>query len=118
MFTDLERINSCIASFQLYMSNGNEQMQTEFHNRASAVFFSVYQAFEMAAANVSRRNEEYKFQQLKKQFAGTLEHELEKLAKGILTKFKRETQLSAIDQMFHQFIKDYLHRFVQKINDV
>jgi len=50
------------------MSNGNEQMQIEFHNRASAVF-SVYQAFEMAAANVSRRREEYKFQQLKKQFA-------------------------------------------------
>jgi len=33
------------------------------------LFFSVYQAFEMAVANVSRRREEYKFQQLKKQFA-------------------------------------------------
>ena len=67
---------------------------------------------------MSRRREEYKFQQLKKQFAGTLESELEKLAKDVLIKFKNEKQVNAMDQMFHQFIKDYLHRFVQKINDV
>jgi hypothetical protein len=82
------------------------------------VFFSVYRAFEMAVANVSRRREEYKFQQLKKQFAGMLEHELEKLAKDVLAKFKSEKQVNAIDQMFQKLIKDYLRRFVQKINDV
>jgi hypothetical protein len=68
----------------------------------------------MAAANVSWKSEEYKFQQLKKQFAGTLEHELEKLAKDILTKFKNEKQVNAIDQMFQQFIKDYLHRLFKR----
>jgi hypothetical protein len=47
------------------MSNGHAQMQIEFHNRVSAVFFSVYQSFEKAVATVSRRKEEYKFQQLK-----------------------------------------------------
>lgn len=93
-------------------------MQIEFHDRASAVFFSVYHAFEMAVANVSRRKEEYKFQLLKKRYAGTLENELAKLAKEVLKKFKNEKQVNAMDQMFQQFIKDYLHRFVQKINDV
>ena len=67
---------------------------------------------------MSRRREEYKFQQLKKQFAGMLEHELEKLAKDVLAKFKSEKQVNAIDQMFQKLIKDYLRRFVQKINDV
>ena len=100
------------------MSNGNEQMQIEFHNKASALFFSVYQGFEIAVANVSRRNEEYKFQQLKRQFAGTLEGELEKVAKDVLKKYKNEQQVNDIAQMFHQFIRDYLHRFIQKINDL
>ena len=57
-------------------------------------------------------------QQLKKQFAITLEGELEKLAKEVLSKHNRERQVKEIDLMFHQFIRDYLHRFVQKINDV
>jgi len=100
------------------MSNSNEQMQIEFHNKASAMFFSVCQGFEMAVANVSRRNEEYKFQQLKKQFAGTLEGELDKVAKDVLKKYKNEKQVNEMDQMFHQFIRDYLHRFIQKINDL
>jgi len=100
------------------MSKGNEQMQIEFHNRASAMFSSVYQGFEMAVANVSRRSEEYKFQQLKRQFAGTLEGELDKVAKDVLNKYKNEEQVNQMDQMFHQFIRDYLHRFIQKINDL
>jgi hypothetical protein len=100
------------------MSNGNEQMQIEFHNKASAMFFSVCQGFELAVANVSRRNEEYKFQQLKNQFAGTLEGELDKVAKDVLKKYRNEKQVNEMDQMFHQFIRDYLHRFIQKINDL
>jgi len=100
------------------MDNGNEQMQIEFHNTASAMVFSVYQGFELAVANVSRINEEYKFQQLKKQFAATLEGELDKVAKDVLKKYKSEKQVSEMDQMFHQFIRDYLHRFIQKINDL
>jgi len=100
------------------MSNGNEQMQIEFHNKASLIFSSVYQGFETAVGNVSRRNEEYKFQQLKNQFAWTLQSELDKVAKDVLKKNKNEKQVNEMDQMFHQFIRDYLHRFIQKINDL
>jgi glutamyl-tRNA reductase len=100
------------------MENSIEKMRVEFHNGASQVFFSVYHAFEQAVVNVSRRNEEFRFQQLKKQYAATLEKELEHLAKEILDKYRNERQVNEIDQMFHQFAKDYLHSFVQKINDL
>lgn len=93
-------------------------MQVEFHNRANAVFFSIHRAFEQSVSSVSRRNEEYKFQQLKKQHAEAMERELQKIAKEILAKFKNEKQLDEMEQIFSRFIKDYLHRFVQKVNDL
>jgi hypothetical protein len=100
------------------MLDGKEQIKLEFHNRARANFFSVYHTFEDVVSNVSRRNDEFRFQQLKRQYAVTLEQELQLIAKDILNKYKNERQLNAIDQMFHQLIKDYLHRFVQKVNDL
>jgi hypothetical protein len=100
------------------MSNAINEMQIEFHDKANARFVSVYSGFEKAVSNVSRRNEEFRFQQLKKQFVTTLEKELQMMAKDILVKYKKEKQVNEMDQIFHQFIKDYLHRFVQKINDL
>jgi hypothetical protein len=82
------------------------------------MFSSVYRAFETAVAGVSRRNEEYKFQQLKKQYVVTLEQELYTSAKDILAKYQNEKQVNELDQMFRQFIRDYLHRFIQKVNDL
>jgi len=100
------------------MSNVSEQMQVEFHNRASEKLFSVYNAFGQSVSNVSRRCEEFRFQQLKKQFATTLEQELQGIARNILEKHQEERLVKGVDLMFHHFIKDYLHRFIQKINDV
>ena len=93
-------------------------MQVEFNGKATSVFFSVYRGFETAVANVSRRRDEYRFQQLKKQYATTMEQELQEIAKEILVKYRNEKQLSGMDQMFKQFIKDYMHRFIQKVNDL
>lgn len=98
--------------------NSKEQMQVLFHNEANRMFFSVYHSFQSAIANISRRNEEYKFQQLKKKYAETMERELQTVAKDILTKFRNEKQVNEMDQMFHQFIRDYMHRFIQKVNDL
>lgn len=100
------------------MNDGHEQIQIEFHNKATAVFFSVCRAFEESVSHVSRRKEEYKFQQLKKQFAEALDLELQVIARDVLVKYRNENQVKEMDQMFHQFIKDYLHRFVQKVNDL
>lgn len=100
------------------MNTGNEQIQVEFHTKAAVLFFSVCRAFEEAVSNVSRRNEEYRFQQLKKQYALTLEQELQVIAKAVLVKYRKEKQMKETDQLLNQFIKDYLHRFVQKVNDL
>jgi hypothetical protein len=100
------------------MSNAVNEMQIEFHDKANARFVSVYSGFEKAVSNVSRRNEEFRFQQLKKQYVTTLEQELQMMAKDILAKYKNEKQVNEMDQIFHKFIKDYLHRFVQKVNDL
>lgn len=98
------------------MNNGSEQMQVDFHNKAKEKFFSVYNAFENAISNLNRKKEEYKFQQTKKQYAATLELELQDIAKNVLSRHENKKQPGELDQLFHQFIKDYLHRFVQKIN--
>jgi hypothetical protein len=100
------------------MSNANEQMLVEFHNSATARFFSTYHAFENAASQVNRKKEEYRFQQLKKQYTVTMEHELQAVARAILERHQEEKQVKEMDQMFHQFIKDYLHRFILKINNL
>jgi hypothetical protein len=98
------------------MTNGNREMQVEFHDKANELFFSLYRAFESASLNLNRRTEEYKFQQLKKQFAETMDKELQTVANDILVSHKHELQSREMNQMFHQFIKDYLNRFVQKVN--
>ena len=91
-------------------------MCVEFHNRAKEKFFSILKAFEDAISNVSRRKEEYKYQQSKTRYASIMEQELQAIAKDILTKHKDKNRATGIDQMFHQFIRDYLHRFIQKVN--
>ena len=40
------------------------------------------------------------------------------IAKGILVRYKEERQIKELDPMFHHFIQEYLHRFVQKVNDL
>ena len=47
-----------------------------------------------------------------------LEQELEVIAKTVLASFKKEKQLNEVDLMFKRFIKEYLHRFIQKVNDL
>ena len=98
------------------MNDGNEQMQVEFHNNATAIFFRVCAAFEQATSGLSRQTGEQGFQHAKKQYAEKLDQELQEVAKNVLGKHKRERQSNRLDPMFHQFIQDYLHRFVQKAN--
>jgi TRAP-type mannitol/chloroaromatic compound transport system substrate-binding protein len=100
------------------MSNVINEMQIEFHDKANSRFVSVYSGFEKAVSNVSRRNEEFRFQQLKKQYATILEQDLQMTAKDILVKYRNQRQVKEMDQLLNQFIKDYLHRFVQKVNDL
>lgn len=119
MFTVLRKIKPFLFIFQRWpMGNDSNKMQVEFHNRANEKFFVVWQAFENATSNVSRRTEEYRYQQLKKQYTTTLEQELRLVAKEILMQYRNEGRVTLIDPAFQQFIKDYLHRFIQKVNNL
>ncbi|PWT95149.1 MAG: hypothetical protein C5B52_18365 [Bacteroidetes bacterium] len=100
------------------MIDDKEKMQVEFHNRSNDKLFAVYQAFQYATSNVSRRTEEVSFQQLKKNYAAALEQELQAIAKEILHRNRNERQIREVGILFNQFIRDYLHRFIQKINDL
>ena len=99
------------------MTNGINHIQVEFHQKATDRFFSIYHAFENAVTHINRRKEEYRFQQLKNQYASTMETELNQIAEYILIQNNGEKQVNGIDMLFHQFIKDYLHRFIMKAND-
>jgi hypothetical protein len=99
------------------MGNSINQMQVEFHKKATDRFFSIFHDFEHAVSHVNRRNEEYRFQQLKLQYASTMEAELNRIAEYILKENNGERRVNEIDQLFHQFIKDYLHRFILKVNN-
>ena len=100
-------MNSCI-----------DQMRVEFHNTANSDFFSIYKAFEKAAGGLNRDKDEYRFQEIKKQYALLLEERLRSAANHILGKYASEKQSREIGQLFNQFIKEYLHRFVQKVNAI
>jgi hypothetical protein len=100
------------------MSIGTDHMQVEFHNKAKNAFFTVLSSFEKAGAKLNRKTEEFRFQLMKKQYIVLLEQELQWAAKDVLRNHKMEKQSREVDQLFHHSIRDYLHRFVQKINDL
>ena len=100
------------------MSNVINQIQVEFHKKATDRFFSIFHAFEIAVSQINRKSEEFRFQQLKKQYVSSMEVELTDIAENILKDNYGEKQVNDIDQLFHRFIKDYLHRFVLKVNEL
>lgn len=99
------------------MSSTTNQIQQEFHDKASKAFFSMLRDFEDASSKIDRDKNEYLFQQLKNQYMLSLEKELQNIGHTVLNKFQVSSQAHAIDPVLHQFIKDYLHRFNQKIVD-
>ena len=95
------------------MSANNTSVYIDFHNQANASFFSLEKNFLAATEKLNRDQEEFRFQQLKKDYANELKHQLEMSAQELM---KRNGLTSATGQEFNGLIKEYLHRFVQKIN--
>jgi hypothetical protein len=100
------------------MSNGGEIIQVEFHNKAAEIFFTFFHAFEKEVSFIDRKQREYDFQKLKKEYVASFEQELHSTAKTILSRHKNESKSPEIDPMIRHFITDYLHRFVQRINEL
>jgi hypothetical protein len=95
------------------MSSNNASTYIDFHNQANASFFSLEKAFLVASEKVNRDKEEFRFQQLKKDYVNELKHQLEMSAQELM---KRNGLAQATGHEFNDFIKEYLYRFVQKIN--
>jgi hypothetical protein len=100
------------------MSESREHIQVEFNNKASQTFFSYFHSFEKDVASVSRKTHEFDFQKLKKSYVSSLEQELKSIARDILQNHKSESPGSDIGPLLQQLMKEYLHRFVQKINEI
>lgn len=95
------------------MSSNNANIYIDFHNQANQSFFSLEKDFLAASEKVNREQEEFRFQQLKKDYANELKHQLEMCAQELM---KRNGLTQLTGQEFQDFIKEYLYRFVQKIN--
>jgi len=99
------------------MSSLTDHIQQEFHDRARETFFAMFHAFQSAASKIDRNKNEYHYQQLKKQYVLSFEKELQAVGHSVLDKYHGSSQAEGIDPVLNQFIKDYLHRFNQKILD-
>ncbi len=95
------------------MSSDNASIYNDFHHRSNELFFSLEKAFRTATENVNREKEEFRFQQLKKDYANELKHELEMYGQELM---KKTGLHAATGHELNDFIKEYLHRFVQKID--
>ena len=100
-------------SKQNTMFSNNAGIYVEFHRQASQFFFSLENDFRAASEKVNREEEEFRFQQLKKDYVNELKHQLEMSAQELM---KRKGLTRATGKEISVYIKDYLHRFVQKIN--
>lgn len=96
----------------MYMDN--EQIHVEFHNKARDIFFSLLRNFELSAKKLNRKEQEYQFQELKNKYVHTLKQQLESCASSLISEHRKSGQLQELNQSLQYFIKDYLHRFVQK----
>lgn len=95
------------------MSSNNASLYIDFHNQANLCFFSLEKEFIAASEKVYREQEEFRFQQLKKDYVNELKHQLEMSAQELM---KRNGLTQVTGHEFQHFIKEYLHRFVQKID--
>ena len=95
------------------MSDNNASLYIDFHNQANQSFFSVEKGFLAASEKINREEEEFRFQQLKKDYVNELKQQLEMIGQELM---KRSGPTDATGQEINGYIKEYLHRFVQKIN--
>jgi hypothetical protein len=95
------------------MSSDNASLYIDFHNQANQSFFLLEKDFLSVTEKINRDEEEFRFQQLKKDYVNELKQQLEISAQELM---KKNGLTPATGQEFNEFIKEYLYRFVQKIN--
>ena len=93
-------------------------IQVEFHNKATEMFFAFFHAFEREVSTVDRNQREFDFHALKKKYVSSFEQELHVAAQNILSHHKNDKESANAGNLLGPFVKDYLHRYVQKINNL
>ena len=100
------------------MQTDSEHIYVEFHERARTIFYNLFDGFEFSARSLNRENEEFKFRELRNTYINSLKQQLENTALSLLQKHQHYKQSNELDQSLQQFIKQYLHLFVQKITTI
>jgi uncharacterized protein YbgA (DUF1722 family) len=95
------------------MSSDNASIYIDFHNQANQSFFLLEKDFLSVTEEINRDQEEFRFQQLKKDYVNELKQQLEISAQELM---KKNGLTHTTGQEFNDLIREYLYRFVQKIN--
>ena len=98
------------------MKTDTERLQVEFHQRASRIFFLLLQEFEKSILDVNRQTNEHDFQRLKRAYANRLNYDLQAIAEAILNDHRYARSINEIDPLINQLSRQYMHRFIQKID--
>lgn len=94
------------------MDSDSRHICVTFHKLAGVIVSQTVAAFENAIKDVSRKQQEYRFVQLKEQYTHTLKQQLEDAANKLVQKHQHHPQLDKLQHDLQQIIKDSLHGFV------
>ena len=100
------------------MKNDFEHISVAFHNRAKAVLFSLYESFRYAVASIDRQGDENVFQQLRNKFSCRLKHQLQSIAKEMMSQAGSSINMNELNQSLSYFIEEYENEFLQKIRSL
>ena len=100
------------------MDSDSHHICVVFHKEAGVIVSQTVAAFENAVKDVSRKQAEYRFVQLKEQYMHTLKQQLEDAANRIVRQHQHHRQLNKLQHDLQQIIKDYLHGFVMQSRNI
>ena len=100
------------------MQTDNERLYVQFHDKANSIFFAQLNNFELAVKTINRKTEEYKFQLVGETYVHMLKQQLEEAAIRIMQEHPHNRKEKELSQNLQEFIRQYLHRFVQAIGDM
>lgn len=89
-----------------------------FHNRARAVFFSLYNEFQVAVAGINRQQDENVFQQQQGKYVRQLEFRLQMIASEVTAQRQHQGVSKDSHQQFDGLVAEYLKEFQQKIKSL
>jgi hypothetical protein len=97
------------------MKEGIEQLNVLFQNRATTVFFALYNEFRHSTALIDRQGDENVFQKLQNRYVSQLALQLHDIALEVLEKADHSHDRQKLQYAFTHSIEEYTNEFLQKI---